>query len=77
MAWRAWTAPGMNADLLAYWQAVEASDRAAAEAARASFDAAHRTADTLFRITLFAVLGAIAAFPSAFLAPTSPRPADG
>lgn len=77
MAWRAWTAPGMNADLLAYWQAVEASDRAAAEAARASFDAAHRTADTLFRITLFAVLGAIAAFPSALLAPTSPRPADG
>lgn len=77
MAWRAWTAPGMNADLFAYWQAVEASDRSAAEAARASFDAAHRTADTLFRVTFFAVLGAIAAFPSALLAPASPRPTDG
>lgn len=76
MACRAWTAPGMNADLLAYWQAVEAGDRDAAAAARASFDAAHRTADTLFRVTFFVVLGAIAVLPTALLPTHSPRSSD-
>lgn len=73
MAYRAWTAPGMNADLLAYWQAVEAGDRDAAGSARATFDAAHRTADTLLRVTLLVVLAAITALPAALIPATAPR----
>lgn len=76
LAHRAWTAPGMNADLLAYWQAVESGDREAATTARASFDTAHRTADTFFRITLLVVAGAIAVLPAALLPARPARASD-
>ena len=76
MAYRAWTAPGMNADLVAYWQAVEAGDRDASMAARSSFDAAHRTADTLFRVNFFVVLAAVAVLPAALLPAHPARPTD-
>ena len=75
MAWRAWTAPGMNADLLAWWQAIADGDRAGADAARTSFDAARRIADTLHRITLGAVLLGTAAFPAALIPPAFMPPA--
>lgn len=65
LAIHAWRAPAMNGDLLAYWQAIGAGDRDAASAAKASFDASHRSADAGFRATLVAVLVAIAAFPAA------------
>ena len=67
LAFHAWRAPGMNADLLAYWQAIAAGDREAAAAAKSAFDAAHRVADGGFRATLVAVLVAIAAFPAALV----------
>ena len=67
LAVHAWRAPAMNGDLLAYWQAIEAGDRDAAAAARASFDASHRVADAGFRATLVAVLVALAAYPAAVL----------
>lgn len=65
LAFHAWRAPAMNADLLAYWQAIGAGDRDAAAAARASFDEAHRVADAGFRMTIVAVIVAIAAFTAA------------
>lgn len=65
LAIHAWRAPAMNGDLLAYWQAIDAGDRDAATAAKASFDAAHRIADAGFRATLAAVLVAIASFTAA------------
>ena len=71
LAWRAWTAPAMNADLLAYWNAVEAGDRETAAAARASFDAAHRLADGAFRIQAITVAAALALLPVALL-PAAP-----
>ena len=67
LAWRAWSAPGMNADLLAYWTAVESGDRAAADAAKASFDAAHRTADAAFRAQAVTVAAALALLPASLL----------
>lgn len=67
LAWRAWTAPAMNAELFSYWKAVEDGDREAAATARAAFDGMHRGADAAFRVTLFLVLGAIAALPTALL----------
>lgn len=74
LAWRAWSAPAMNADLIAYWNAVEAGDRDAAAAARASFDAAHRVADTVFRAQALAVAASLALLPAALL-PAAPPPA--
>lgn len=68
LAWRAWTAPPMNADLVAYWQAVEAGDREAAASAKEAFDAAHRVADRLFRVQGAAVACALAILPMALLA---------
>lgn len=76
MAYRAWTAPGMSADLLAYWQAVEAGDRDAATAARSSFDAVHRTADALLRVSFFVVLGAITVLPAAIVPAHPPHSTD-
>jgi hypothetical protein len=73
LAFHAWRAPAMNADLLAYWQAIAAGDRDAAAAAKASFDGAHRIADGGFRATLVAVLVALAAFPAALLPGTKAR----
>lgn len=67
LAWRAWTAPAMNAELFSYWKAVEEGDREAAATARVAFDGMHRVADAAFRVTLFLVLGAIAALPAALL----------
>lgn len=67
LAWRAWAAPAMNADLSAYWDAVARSDADAARAARASFDAAHRTADAAFRVQLALVAAALAVFVPALL----------
>jgi acyl dehydratase len=63
----------MNADLLAYWQAIGAGDRDAAAAAKTSFDGAHRIADGGFRATLVAVLVALAAIPAALLPGTKAR----
>lgn len=77
LAWRAWSAPAMNADLLAYWQAVEAGDREAAAVAKASFDAGHRVADTLFRVQGAAVAAALALLPMALLPGGAPRAARG
>ena len=67
LAWRAWTAPAMNAELFAYWKAVEDGDRDAAATARAAFDRMHGGADAVFRVNLFLVLGAIAALPAALV----------
>jgi hypothetical protein len=74
LAWRAWSAPTMNAELLTYWNAVEAQDASAAADARARFDGMHRAADTVFRASLFLVLGAIASLPGALLPAPSPMP---
>jgi hypothetical protein len=72
----------MNADLLAYWDAVAAGERILAAEAMERFDAGHRLADALYKVQLFAVLGAIAAFvpalmpaPAAAPGATSKRPA--
>jgi hypothetical protein len=59
LAIRAWTAPGMDADLHAYWEAAQAGDHAAADAARASFDVAHRAADGGMKAQLVAVGAAL------------------
>ena len=72
LAWRAWSAPAMNADLLAYWHAVEAGEREAASAAKGAFDAAHRVADTLFRVQGATVAAALAMLPMALLEATVP-----
>lgn len=65
LAWRAWSMPAMQADLARYWSAVEANDPATATAAKASFDAAHRTAEAGYNAQLLLVLLAI---PAALLA---------
>lgn len=75
LAWRAWGAPAMDADLLAYWEAVERGDADAARTARSSFDAAHAAADAGFRAQLALVLAAIVAFVPATV--PSARPAAG
>ena len=62
LAVRAAISPGMNADLLAYWDAVAAGERMLAAEAMARFDAGHRLADALYKVQLFAVLGALATF---------------
>lgn len=67
LAWRAWGAPAMDADLRAYWDAVGQGDADAARTARASFDAAHRTADAAFRVQLALVTAALVAFVPAVL----------
>ena len=68
LAWRAWTAPAMTVDLLAYWDAVAANDRAAAEAARARFDTAHVAADAGFKIQMLCVIGALVCLLPALIA---------
>lgn len=77
LAWRAWGAPAMDADLLAYWDAVARGDADAARAARSSFDAAHSAADAGFRIQMALVLAALVAFVPAMLpAPRAAADAD-
>ena len=75
LAVRAAAAPGMNADLLAYWDAVAAGERMIAAESLARFDAGHRLADALYKVQLFAVLGAMAAFVPALM--TAPAAASG
>jgi hypothetical protein len=67
LAVRAAISPGMNADLLAYWDAVAAGERMLAAEAMARFDAGHRLADALYKVQLFAVLGALATFVLALM----------
>jgi hypothetical protein len=72
LAVRAAISPGMNADLLGYWDAVAAGERVLAAEAMERFDAGHRLADTLYKVQLFAVLGALASFvPAVVPAPVA------
>jgi hypothetical protein len=76
----------MRTELLAYWSAIDAADRPAAELAKASFDADHRLAERLSSAQLAALLAAIglvaaAAIPGESRAPitrtaTAPHDAD-
>ncbi len=65
LAWRAWSMPAMTTDLLAYWDGVLANDHAAADAAKARFDGAHRAAEAGLQLQLWLVL---AALPAAVIA---------
>jgi hypothetical protein len=58
----------MTVDLLAYWDAVAANDRAAAEAARARFDTAHVAADAGFKIQMLCVIGGLVCLLPALMA---------
>lgn len=71
LAFRAWTAPSMNADLSIYWAGVMANDHAIADEARAQFDIAHRTADAVFKMQGIAVLGALISLLPALLQPAT------
>lgn len=77
LAARAWTAPGMDADLRAYWDAVAAGDHAAADAARASFDLAHRAAEGGMKAQLAAVAAALVLLLWALLPASTESPRRG
>lgn len=64
--------PDMNADLRLYWQAAEAGNAEQALTHRASFDAMHETASTMFRWTLISLLVCVAASAVA-LGPRRPQ----
>ena len=54
--------PRMADDIQTYRMAAEADDRASAEAAMASFDVDHKTAERLFGLRWCLLIGAVAGF---------------
>ncbi|MBT8485724.1 MAG: hypothetical protein HKO59_02380 [Phycisphaerales bacterium] len=69
-------APPMNSALRGYWAAAASGDVETAHAQRAAFAALHPRADTILRLDLLLVLGAIAASAVA-LAPAAPASPAG
>lgn len=68
----AWLAPAMQADLRAFWQALEAKDLAAARTAQTSFDAYHPVASRFFT-GMFAGVIALAVLTALGIGRADPR----